>query len=102
LLATQILHWERILQLTLRIFRKVELEKQKLKNSIAHLNKTNGKELGSYIKKETFFTLADLFKKSNNITAAKKILSEFIETSLDDTKLSNPIIKARSMLGELK
>lgn len=76
--------------------RKAEIEK-----SIVHLNKTKDKEIGSYFKKETFFTLADLFKKSNNISAAKKTLDEFIETSSNDPKLSNSIIKAKNVLDEI-
>jgi hypothetical protein len=83
-------------------FQKGRIRKAKTDKSIAYLNKTRNKEIGSYFKKETFFTLANLFRKSNNIPAATKTLDEFIETSLHDPKLSNCINKAKSILDELK
>lgn len=83
-------------------FQKGRIRKADIEKSINHLNKAKNKELGSYFKKETFFTLADLFKKSNNTAAAKKTLDEFIKTSSHDPKLSNSINKAKSMLDEIK
>jgi hypothetical protein len=83
-------------------FQKGRIRKAEIEKSIEHLNKTKDKEIGSYFKKETFFTLADLFRKSNNFPAAKKTLDEFIEISSNDPKLSNSINKAKSILDEIK
>lgn len=83
-------------------FQKGRIRKAEIEKSIDHLNKIKYKEMGSYFKKETFFTLANLFRKSNDFTATKKTLDEFIETSSNDSKLSNSINKAKSILDEIK
>ena len=83
-------------------FQKGRIRKAEIEKSISYLNKTKDKEIGSYFKKETFFTLANLFRKSNNFTAAKRTLDEFIETSSNNPKLSNSINKAKSILDEIK
>jgi len=83
-------------------FQKGRIRKAEIEKSIDHLNKTKDKEIGSYFKKETFFVLADLFRKSNNFTAAKKTLDEFIESFSHDPKLSNSINKAKNILDEIK
>jgi hypothetical protein len=82
-------------------FQKGRIRKADVEKSVGYLNKTKDKDIGSYFKKETFFTLADLFMKSNNIPAAKKILNDFIETSISDPKLSKSISKAKSIHDEI-
>ena len=44
-------------------FQKGRIRKAEIEKSIAHLNKTKDKEIGSYFKKETFFTLAESIQK---------------------------------------
>ena len=83
-------------------FQKGKIRKADIEKSVAHLNKTKDKEMGSYFKKEIFLTLANLFKKSNNIPEAKKMLNEFIETSSHDPKLSASINKAKNTLSEIE
>jgi hypothetical protein len=92
----------RNLAIDFKDFQKGRIRKAEIDKSMAHLSKSNYKELGSYFKKETSFTLADLYKKTNNISAAKKTLNEFIETSSNDPKLSNSVNKAKTMLHEIK
>ena len=82
-------------------FQKGRIRKAEPQKSITHLNKIKDKEIGSYFKKETFFTLSEMFKKSNNISAAKKILDEFLQTYSNDPKLSDSIIKGKSMLDQI-
>jgi hypothetical protein len=92
----------RNLAIDFKDFQKGKIRRADADKSMVHLNKTKNKEIGSYFKKETFFTLTDLFRKSNNIDAAKKTLDEFIETSSNDPKLSNSISKAKRILHEIK
>ena len=82
-------------------FQKGKVRKAEPDKSMSHLTKIKDKEIGSYFKKETFFTLTDLYRKSNNIAAAKKTLDEFIETSSNDSKLIHSINKAKKMLNEM-
>jgi hypothetical protein len=83
-------------------FQKRKIRKAESDKSLAYINKSKYKELGSYFKKQSSFTLADLYKKTNNISAAKKTLDEFIETSSNDPKLSNSVNKAKTMLNEIQ
>jgi hypothetical protein len=81
----------------LKDFQKGRIRKAEIEKSIDYLNKTKDKEIGSYFKKETFFTLTDLFKKSNNMSAIKKTL-EFIEMSSHDLQTKIVLIKQKVYL----
>ena len=83
-------------------FQKGKIRRAETDKSMAHLDKIKDKEIGSYFKKETFFTMTDLFRKSSNIAAAKQTLDEFLETSSNDPKLPHSIDKAKKMLHEIQ
>jgi hypothetical protein len=78
------------------IIRKADLEK-----SISDLNSVKGEELGSYFKKETYLTLANVLNKSGNTSQAKETVEEFIKLSLNDKRNSQNITKAKEMLDNL-
>jgi hypothetical protein len=78
------------------VIRKADIEKSRF-----HLESAKDKNIGSYFRTQTFLTLADVFKRSNDMAAAKQTLNEFIQTSPDDKRHSESIRKARNILNEL-
>jgi hypothetical protein len=76
--------------------RKADIEKSKF-----HLENAKDKDTGSYFRAQTFLTLADVFKRSNDVAAAEQTLNEFLQTSSDDTRNLESIKKARNILNEL-
>jgi hypothetical protein len=72
-----------------------------LEKSRFHLKNAKDKDTGSYFRSQTFLTLADVFKRSNDIAAAKQTLNEFIQTSSDDSRQLETVMKARNTLSEL-
>lgn len=82
-------------------FHKGQVRKAETEKSISYLKNAKEKDIGSYFKKETFLTLADVFKRSNNFVAAKETLDEFIQTFSYDPRHSGSITKAKSILNDL-
>jgi hypothetical protein len=82
-------------------FQKGAVRKAEIEKSRFHLENAKDKDIGSYFRTQTFLTLADVFKRSNDIAAAKQTLNEFIQTSSDDTRQLDTVNKARNILNEL-
>jgi hypothetical protein len=77
--------------------RKADIEKSRL-----HLENAKDKNIGSYFRTQTFLTLADVFKRSNDVASAKRTLDEFLQkTSSDDIRNLESMRKARNILDEL-
>jgi hypothetical protein len=82
-------------------FQKGALRKADIEKSKFHLENAKDKDTGSYFRAQTFLTLADVFKRSNDVAAAEQTLNEFLQTSSDDTRNLESIKKARNILNEL-
>jgi len=82
-------------------FQKGRVRKAEINKSIAHLKSAKDKEIGSYFKRQAFLTLTSVFRRSNNIAAAKETLNEFIQIFSGDIRNSDSINKAKTILNEL-
>jgi hypothetical protein len=80
-------------------YTKMQVRKPDIKKSVSHLENAKPKLHGYYAKK-TYFTLAKLYDESNNKSAKKNTLKEFVDRFSDDSKYSDSVSNAKSMLEE--
>ena len=78
--------------------KKGTVRKADLGKTISHLENAKDKDVGSYFRGEAYLTLLDAYDRSGNPVAAKRILSEFVKTSSNDSKQSENLRKAQNML----
>jgi len=82
-------------------FQKGIVRKAEIERSITHLENAKILNNEKYFAKQTYFTLSDVYKKSNNNAAAKETLNEFIQKFSNNEIHTDNIIKARNLLNEI-
>jgi hypothetical protein len=80
-------------------FTKNRVRQSDIKKSLTHLEAAKPKLHGYYAKK-AYFTLANLYDKSNDKTAKENTLSEFVDRFSSDSKFTDSISKAKNMLED--
>lgn len=80
-------------------FTKKQVRQPDTKKSMSHLEAAKPKLHGYYARK-AYFTLASLYDKSNNKSAKKNTLNEFVDRFSSDSKYSDSVSKAKSMLED--
>ena len=80
-------------------FTKKQVRQPDTKKSMSHFKAAKPKLHGYYARK-AYFTLASLYDKSNNKSAKKNTLNEFVDRFSSDSKYSDSVSKAKSMLED--
>jgi predicted lactoylglutathione lyase len=80
-------------------FQKGNVRAAKPQQSVEHLEKTMDKNVDDWYKRQTYFTLADVYKKYD-LGNPRQIMNEFVEKFSEDAKLQKSVVKAKKIIAE--